>query len=218
MTENEWQACTDPNMMLDQAQFCGSDRKWRLFASISCHRFYSCFITDRRYQGALDYAERYADGTGTQEEAARVERDLNDIRRETLEQAAKLPYDPGAPPTTQDAILDALDWMFYVINIPEAEFWLGESEEQLRWQCHIFRDLFGPRPFRDINLDPSWLTSSVSGLAVSIYSDRAFDRMPILGDALEDAGCDNADILNHCRQPGEHVRGCWVVDLILGKE
>jgi hypothetical protein len=51
-----------------------------------------------------------------------------------------------------------------------------------------------------------------------IYNDRAFDRLPILADALEDAGCDNADILNHCRQPGEHVRGCWVVDLILGKK
>jgi hypothetical protein len=55
-------------------------------------------------------------------------------------------------------------------------------------------------------------------LAQSIYTDRAFDRMPILADALEDAGCDNADILNHCRQPGEHVRGCWAVDLILGKK
>ena len=55
-------------------------------------------------------------------------------------------------------------------------------------------------------------------MAQSIYDDRAFDRLPILADALEDAGCDKADILNHCRQPGEHVRGCWVVDLVLGKD
>jgi len=55
-------------------------------------------------------------------------------------------------------------------------------------------------------------------LAESIYDERAFDRMPILADALEEAGCANADILAHCRQPGEHVRGCWAVDLILGKE
>ncbi len=47
--------------------------------------------------------------------------------------------------------------------------------------------------------------------------DRAFDRMPILADALQDAGCDNLNILNHCRQPGEHVRGCWVVDLLTGR-
>jgi hypothetical protein len=58
----------------------------------------------------------------------------------------------------------------------------------------------------------------VRTLAVGIYKETAFDRFPILADALEDAGCDNADILNHCRGPGPHVRGCWVIDLLLGKE
>jgi hypothetical protein len=72
-------------------------------------------------------------------------------------------------------------------------------------------------PF-NLSLNPCWLTLTVRQLAQAIYDDRAFDRLPILADALEDAGCDNADILNHCRQPGEHVRGCWVVDLLLGKE
>jgi hypothetical protein len=65
----------------------------------------------------------------------------------------------------------------------------------------------------------AWRTSNAVTLAQSIYADRAFDRMPILAaDALEDACCDNADILNHCRKPGEHVRGCWVVDLVLAKD
>jgi hypothetical protein len=59
------------------------------------------------------------------------------------------------------------------------------------------------------------LTRTVTNLAQAIYDDRAFDRMPILADALEDAGCTNQDILNHCRKPGVHVRGCWAVDLIL---
>ena len=54
-------------------------------------------------------------------------------------------------------------------------------------------------------------------LAGAIYDERAFDRLPVLGDALEDAGCADAAILAHCRGPGEHVRGCWVVDLLLGK-
>jgi hypothetical protein len=54
-------------------------------------------------------------------------------------------------------------------------------------------------------------------LAQAIYDDRAFDRLPILADALEEAGCTDADILNHCRRPGEHVRGCWAIDLVLGK-
>ncbi|MCE9561576.1 MAG: hypothetical protein K8U57_05935 [Planctomycetes bacterium] len=78
------------------------------------------------------------------------------------------------------------------------------------------RDIIG-NPFRPVVADPSWLTSDVIALAQGIYEDRAFDRMPILADALQDAGCDNEDVLSHCRQPGEHVRGCWAVDLILGK-
>ncbi|MBL8798455.1 MAG: hypothetical protein JNM56_31460 [Planctomycetia bacterium] len=83
-------------------------------------------------------------------------------------------------------------------------------------QLRLLRDIFG-NPFRPVAVEPTWLTSTVASLAQAIYDERAFDRLPILADALEDAGCDNADILNHCRQPGEHVRGCWCVDLVLGK-
>jgi hypothetical protein len=79
-------------------------------------------------------------------------------------------------------------------------------------QAWIIRELT-ENPFRLSTVDPSWLTSDVLNLAEGILRDYAFDRMPILGDALQDAGCDNDDILNHCRQPGKHVRGCWVVDL-----
>ncbi len=68
--------------------------------------------------------------------------------------------------------------------------------------------------------DAAWLAwngGTVQKVAQSIYDERAFDRMPILADALEEAGCTNQDILGHCRQPREHVRGCWVVDLLLGE-
>jgi hypothetical protein len=94
---------------------------------------------------------------------------------------------------------------------------LHKTEEMHLLQIRLLRDIFG-NPFRPVTLNPAWCTSNVTGLAQSIYVDRAFDRLPILADALEEAGCDNADILNHCRQPGEHVRGCWVVDLVLRKE
>src|SRR5581483_3527580 len=83
--------------------------------------------------------------------------------------------------------------------------------------CDLLREIFG-NPFRPVTVNSTWLTSNVISLAQTIYDERAFDRMPILADALEDAGCTNAEILQHCRQPGEHVRGCWVVDLLLGKE
>jgi hypothetical protein len=67
-----------------------------------------------------------------------------------------------------------------------------------------------------ITFDPSWRTSDVVALARGIRAEDAFDRLPILADALQDAGCDNEDILNHCRGPGPHARGCWVVDGVLG--
>jgi hypothetical protein len=83
-------------------------------------------------------------------------------------------------------------------------------------ESDLLRDIVG-NPFRAVAAGASWLTSTVVALADGIYQERAFDRMPILADALQDAGCDNEDILNHCQQPGEHVRGCWVVDLLMGK-
>ena len=73
-------------------------------------------------------------------------------------------------------------------------------------------------PYRPVRLDSDWLTSTVVDLARGIYDERAFDRMPILADALQEAGCENTDILDHCRGTGPHVRGCWVVDLVLGKQ
>jgi hypothetical protein len=78
-------------------------------------------------------------------------------------------------------------------------------------------DIFG-NPFRPVALDPRWRTADVTGLARTIYEDRAFDRLPVLADALMDAGCADEQIIGHCRGPGPHVRGCWVVDLVLGKE
>ena len=80
----------------------------------------------------------------------------------------------------------------------------------------LIRCVFG-NPFRPVSFEPSWLTSTVLALAEGIYHDRAFDRLPILADALQDAGCDTPEILEHCRGDGPHSRGCWPIDLILGK-
>lgn len=84
-------------------------------------------------------------------------------------------------------------------------------------QATLLRDLFG-NPFRPVGFSPEWRTDTVAALARQMYDSRDFSAMPILADALQDAGCDNDDILNHCRSGGVHVRGCWVVDLALGKE
>jgi hypothetical protein len=91
-----------------------------------------------------------------------------------------------------------------------------EAALENKGQTDLLREIIG-NPFRPISVDARWLTSTVVALAHAIYDDRTFGRLPILADALEEAGCTNADILNHCRQLGEHVRGCWVIDLLLGK-
>jgi hypothetical protein len=88
-----------------------------------------------------------------------------------------------------------------------------EADER-RAQFELFREIAGlgwtdPRW-------PRWRTTDVVALARGIHRDQAFDRLPILADALQDAGCDDQDILDHCRRPGGHVRGCWVVDLAMG--
>jgi hypothetical protein len=103
------------------------------------------------------------------------------------------------------------------INVAIWDTFVEQASQQ---QCVWLRDLFG-NPFRPATIHSSclrWNDRSIPKLAQSIYKDHAFDRLPVLGDALEEAGCTNADILSHCRQPEEHFRGCWVVDLILGKK
>jgi hypothetical protein len=84
------------------------------------------------------------------------------------------------------------------------------------YQDRLLRDIFG-NPFRPDGFDARWRTANTIELASEIYEDRAFDRLPILDHALMDAGCDTEEILSHCRSEGPHVRGCSVVDLVLGK-
>ena len=95
--------------------------------------------------------------------------------------------------------------------------WIGARDASRKRSANLLRDIFG-NPFRPVTLDPRWLSSNVLDLARTIYDERMFERMPILADALMDSGCDSEEILNHCRSAGPHVRGCWVVDLVLGKE
>jgi hypothetical protein len=89
-------------------------------------------------------------------------------------------------------------------------------------QCHLLWDMFNP--FRPATVSPAWQTSQVVALAQTAYDERELPagtldvaRLAVLADALEDAGCTAADILGHLRGPGPHVRGCWAVDLVLGK-
>jgi hypothetical protein len=92
-----------------------------------------------------------------------------------------------------------------------------KENPELAVQAALIRDIFA-NPFRPVAFSPEWRTNTAVSLARQMYESRDFSAMPILADALQDAGCDNEDVLNHCRHPGVHVRGCWCVDLLLGKE
>ncbi|WP_232068387.1 hypothetical protein [Gemmata obscuriglobus] len=100
-----------------------------------------------------------------------------------------------------------------LVEKTEADYLAQEQAEQVV----LLRDIFG-NPFRPVTFSLEWRTETTVALAAQMYESRDFSVMPILADALQDAGCDSADILDHCRGSGPHVRGCWVVDLVLGKQ
>jgi hypothetical protein len=119
----------------------------------------------------------------------------------------------GAPVSKNiiDYYLASYDGLFYR--------WAGERPHHGSHRTvvlDLINDIFG-NPFRPVAFDPSWRTSTAVAIAKTMYDSRDFSAMPILADALEDAGCNHADILDHCRGAGPHVRGCWVVDLVLNK-
>lgn len=191
-----------------------SSRKRRLFSVACCRRVWHLLGEIKQTQAYLSLcegltsAEAYADGTGPHYEKVTLIRNEENGRS----------YSEGC--------LDAQEAVWWAASLLTVIFAPGlcreaspHSDEE-HAQSDILRDLIG-NPFRPVTIEPAWLAwnnATVPRLAASIYDDRAFDRMPVLADALEDAGCTNPDILEHCRGGGEHVRGCWVVDLLQGKE
>jgi hypothetical protein len=230
MTEAEWLASEDPVAML-QFLFTGvHDRRLRLFACACCRRVWH-LMQSEQCQPAVEFAERFADGFGTDEERSSRRRDAHQATQARgttpapteprwLRRAASAAYYSVAGDAAKAALgsrelaVEALIWREGGHNACD---WRAIVDREHREQSSLIRDIFG-NPFRPVSLNTAWLTSDVVALARGIYDERAFDRMPILADALQDAGCENDDILNHCRDEKQtHVRGCWVVDLLLGK-
>jgi hypothetical protein len=221
MTEQEWLDGTDPTKMMRHLATKADKRRSMLFAC-ACQRRLS-HQSDCQRQ-LLETMEQDADGQATPSDVLRTLQDIGDD--------VDLVYVTSSVGKSDWAISESLDSAAFVADavLGDSVMREGGVTEALKpdlarkavydaekgVQCTLLRDIFG-NPFRPVTLNPVWQTSNVTALAQSIYDDRAFDRLPILADALEDAGCDNADILNHGRQPGEHVRRCWVVDLVLGK-
>jgi hypothetical protein len=124
----------------------------------------------------------------------------------------------GAHEEEREGFDDGYDWGWYTYRYPDPVFALGDdTEASLRpAPAIVYRDLV-PNPFLPLAWKPDWLTSTVRDIAAHVYESREFSALPILADALQDAGCDDEQILTHCRGNRAHARGCWVLDAILGK-
>ncbi|HXG10604.1 MAG TPA: hypothetical protein VNK04_12655 [Gemmataceae bacterium] len=216
MTEAEWLVCTDPAAMLGVLRTRADDRKLRLFAVACCRRFWR-WLDGRPSGKAVEVAERFADGRATIAELEAARADAQADVWEFLAKAALITTREQSEILSDRFIAwlteGAVGWIPFAAR-PTGRIAVRETV------CRIVRDVFG-NPFRPVHVDWSWLTwndSTIRKIAQAIYDERRFEDMPLLADALEEAGCDNADILAHCRRPGEHVRGCWVIDLLLGKQ
>jgi hypothetical protein len=200
MTEAEWLAATDPMPMIEFLRGKASDRKLRLFAVACCRRVWHR-LTHQRSRAVVVLVEAFADGE--------VGEDQVRSARDAIWQGPKLWPTPWA---AADADSFKAAWFTH----QNANRIAGSSPGLISTHHELLREVVG-NPWRSIAFDPSWRTEAVVGLARGMYESRDFAPMPVLADALEDAGCADADILAHCRGDGPHVRGCWVVDLVLGK-
>jgi hypothetical protein len=218
MTEVEWLMATDPGAMLAWLHGHGSRRKIRLYLCAGCRTIWH-LLTSEESQHAVEVSERYADGLVRNEE-------LWNANHHSEADGLQLPYDRRhraawlANLTTRpsDLLIDLEPHRQLPYGFSVWFTMMRRHMKEFSWpEARILHDIFG-NPFHPTTLNPSWLTTTVLALANGIYQEKAFERMPILADALQDAGCDHGDILNHCRQSGEHVRGCWVIDFLTGRE
>jgi hypothetical protein len=227
MTEHDWLNSTDPQAMLgflrDSSKL--SERKARLFACACVRRVWH-LLRDHRSQRAVEAAEDHIDGriTAKQLVAARSRAAVFAWQKSGGSRRAAV----AAVSSTYRRIRDTVGAAFFVRRAVAFHPVRADNEAEGSVQATLLRDIFGPQPSRSLSLDTSllrWQNGTIGRLAQTIYEERELPsgtldniRLALLADALEDAGLDNPVILTHLRQErGVHVRGCWVLDLVLGK-
>jgi hypothetical protein len=229
VNESEWLTGSDPLAMLDQLGDV-SERKLRLFACACVRRRWE-LIPFPRQRGTVELAERLAEGGAPDAELAEAREraemwpyDAPEFQRTTYQAAARTLAESANEAARevcdllrQQAVADAL-----IEAIP------GENQGKLATEAQdgegwalalLVREVFG-NPFRPVTIEPAWLAwsdAAVLAIAREIDDAKRFDELPYLADALTDAGCDDAALLRHLRDGG-HVRGCWALDAILGRQ
>lgn len=240
MTEAQWLACIDPAPMLTYLHGKVSERRRRLFASACCRRLWH-LLPDERSRRAIEAAERNADEETDEQElrlastaaenavearyAAIIGSALADAQARAASAVLNLTA-ANADTAADYASANAGSAAYHAGTAAGASSASAERSSERARQADVFREVFG-NPFRPLTVRSAWLAwndAVVVRLAQAAYDERNLPagtldntRLAILADALEDAGCMDARILGHLRKGGDHYRGCFVVDALLGK-
>ena len=209
-TEEHWLNSGNPEEM---ARFLESrdydPRRWQLFACACCWRILP--MLDERSRQAVAVAEREAEGLASAEEV--------EVARHLAHSAVLAFWQAGKDACLASAAMAA----HYALVRPRRVYAYaalaagsGQDDERIA-QADLLRDVFA-NPFRPVHLAPAWMTPTVLAIAGDIYHNDTFSELPVLGDALEDAGCDDPDVLDHARHRRPHIRGCWLVDGLLAEK
>ncbi len=216
-TEAAWHSSQAPDQLLAIVERLGvgSPRKLRLAACACCRQFWGLVPGAARL--VVELAELYAEGAT----------EFDDLRDAMLV-SANARWAHFWPANATQATADrrplrALQTVVALLREPERPprghppaHAAEQRAERSRRLCHALRDVFG-NPFRPVVLLPAQLTRDVRSVAADLEGRQELERLAILGDALEEAGCTDEALLRHCREPGEHYRGCWALDAALGK-
>lgn len=225
MTEKQWLSALSSRGGLDylcDAQMRANRRKagrrkLRLFVCACARRVWALIPAEHRE--AIELGELLSDGENVAKRVAALKATDREGRLSQRHAAAAALACVGtniwhAAVTGADAAAMASAWARQESK-EDMKTYRRDKEAEEREQAALLREIV-PNPFRAAKLDRNWLTSDVVALARGIYKEQAFDGLPMLADALQDANCDDEDVLGHCRSDGQHVRGCWVVDRVLG--
>ena len=237
MTEADWLSGVDPDPMLSAIREKVSRRKLRLFSCACCRRIWHLLI-DRRSRGAVEAAERLSDRTIEHRDVVRARQDARAAWKHLYAEDAHFSFQIAAEAASRAirsfkasetplaSCDNAVDAVIYE-EIPDYDINDGDSygppsrirDRERRAQAALLRDIVG-NPFRPHTIEMPCVVmngSEIVKLAQSIYDERRFQNLPALADALEKAGCNDEEMLGHCRSATPHVPGCWVVDLLIGK-
>jgi hypothetical protein len=224
MTEDEWLTGTHNSQAMVWSlrgtavtRTKAGKRKLRLFACACCRLTWD-LITDPLLRQVVEIAERCAEGQASKDELQQAYESATE-RQRLISDALDHRQKTAAWLAAHSADPKAFSAAFYMTATPLSPIrgFRVEDQEREAAHCVLLRCIFG-NPHRPARVAPGWLKwngGCIRGLAAAIYDERDFTRMPVLADALEEAGCTDQAIIDHLRGPMVHARGCWVIDAIL---